>query len=123
MEWPLSTKCLLRSYSGGWNYFTIHFEGQLTVCLIERCVYEFLNSFELWSEIDFGIFRLFQFEAHNFDIEINVDTTAGGPSATGKPILSSGLGLGKDGGGSGLGPIPTKRSLNLDDYKKKRGLI
>jgi len=86
----------------------------------------FLNSFELWSEINrfyFGIFRLFQFEAHNFDIEINVDTTAGGPSATGKPILSSGLGLGKDGGGSGLGPIPTKRSLNLDDYKKKRGLI
>lgn len=63
------------------------------------------------------------FDAHDFDIEIDVDTTVAGPVNASKPLLSTGIGLGKDGLGSGLASRPTKRSLNLDDYKKKRGLI
>ena len=58
------------------------------------------------------------FDAHDFDIEIDVDTNVG-PSVTNpqlnvdmKPVAAAS----KDSG-------PSKRSLNLDDYKKKRGLI
>ena len=55
------------------------------------------------------------FDAHNFDIEINVDTNvvAANPvNVNLKPVnlATKDLGL-------------SKRSLNLDDYKKKRGLI
>lgn len=65
------------------------------------------------------------FDAHNFDIEIDVDTsmTPGNPGAA--PASS--------GAASVVTPInikpaareggPGKRSFNLDDYKKKRGLI
>jgi len=55
------------------------------------------------------------FDAHNFDIEIDVDTNvvAANPvNVNLKPVnlATKDLGL-------------SKRSLNLDDYKKKRGLI
>lgn len=62
------------------------------------------------------------FDAHNFDIEIDVDTSLIGgsvaaavnaPNSSSKPI----------GGPPSKDTGPTKRSLNLSDYKKKRGLI
>merc|ERR1719189_599141 len=61
------------------------------------------------------------FDAHNFDIEIDVDTNLIGnpnPGAAGAPMVAP----------INLKPTsseraPAKRSLNLDDYKKKRGLI
>ena len=60
------------------------------------------------------------FDAHNFDIEIDVGATLpGGPVAPSSVGLSSARPASiapKDTG-------PAKRSLNLSDYKKKRGLI
>jgi RNA polymerase-associated protein RTF1 len=62
------------------------------------------------------------FDAHDFDIDINVDTSltpsagnpGGGAAAVVTPINIKPAS--KDG-------APAKRSLNLDDYKRKRGLI
>merc|ERR1712179_676906 len=55
------------------------------------------------------------FDAHNFDIEIDVDTNvvAANPvNVNLKPVNLAAKDVGL-----------SKRSLNLDDYKKKRGLI
>merc|ERR1712156_153353 len=55
------------------------------------------------------------FDAHNFDIEIDVDTNvvAANPvNVNLKPVSLATKDMGL-----------SKRSLNLDDYKKKRGLI
>lgn len=55
------------------------------------------------------------FDAHDFDIEIDVDTTSGPSNPVNvnlKPVSLTSKSAG-----------PAKRSLNLDDYKKKRGLI
>lgn len=55
------------------------------------------------------------FDAHNFDIEIDVDTNvvAANPvNVNLKPVNLAAKDIGL-----------SKRSLNLDDYKKKRGLI
>ncbi len=72
------------------------------------------------------------FSAHDFDIEIDVDMSAvtsssvvAGPAPVKAPIgggSGGGLGVGSSGVGR-PGSGPTKRSLNLSDYKKKRGLI
>ena len=61
------------------------------------------------------------FDAHNFDIEIDVDTTnlASNPSNLGVGVMTAPLNIKPP---AKEGPT-TKRSLNLDDYKKKRGLI
>jgi len=69
------------------------------------------------------------FDAHDFDIEIDVDTTDGGGAV--HPAVSmtthsvnSGNGVGgTEGAGPKIDPGPSKKSLNLDAYKKKRGLI
>ena len=71
------------------------------------------------------------FDAHDFDIEIDVDTndTVGVANVSLAPAVAV-AGVGGGGGtlkGSG-GPKsvdsgPSKKSLNLDAYKKKRGLI
>ena len=55
------------------------------------------------------------FDAHNFDIEIDVDTNVVAANPVNVNLKPVNLGT-KDIGLS-------KRSLNLDDYKKKRGLI
>ncbi|XP_040573431.1 RNA polymerase-associated protein Rtf1 [Lepeophtheirus salmonis] len=55
------------------------------------------------------------FDAHNFDIEIDVDTTLGPSNPVNVNLKPVSLAQ-KDTG-------PAKRSLNLDDYKKRRGLI
>jgi len=55
------------------------------------------------------------FDAHNFDLDINVDTiqsTPLTPSISLKPVTASSTPTG-----------PTKRSLKLDEWKKKRGII
>ena len=70
------------------------------------------------------------FDAHNFDIEIDVDPTIGGAPGGGptsanpmsmnaKPVVAPA----PLGGGPKAASGPAKRSLNLSDYKKKRGLI
>lgn len=62
------------------------------------------------------------FDAHDFDIEIDVDTDAvGGPTAVVNPVNVDMKAVGSVAGSRD--PGPSKRSLNLDDYKKKRGLI
>lgn len=73
------------------------------------------------------------FDAHDFDIEIDVDmSSASSASAPVKAAPAAGSAAG--GGGSALSGAsaaagggksggPAKRSLNLSDYKKKRGLI
>ena len=66
------------------------------------------------------------FDAHDFDIEIDVDTSltsssmtsASAPPAAAVPPIANPVSK-TVGSGSG----PSKRSLNLSDYKKKRGLI
>eukprot|EP00096_Caligus_rogercresseyi_P006787 TRINITY_DN2363_c0_g1_i1.p1 TRINITY_DN2363_c0_g1~~TRINITY_DN2363_c0_g1_i1.p1 ORF type:complete len:727 (-),score=351.01 TRINITY_DN2363_c0_g1_i1:190-2370(-) len=55
------------------------------------------------------------FDAHNFDIEIDVDTSLGPSNPVNVNLKPVSL-TQKDTG-------PAKRSLNLDDYKKRRGLI
>ena len=55
------------------------------------------------------------FDAHNFDIEIDVDTNVVAANPVNVNLKPVNLAT-KDVGLS-------KRSLNLDDYKKKRGLI
>ena len=55
------------------------------------------------------------FDAHNFDIEIDVDTNVVAANPVNVNLKPVSLAT-KDVGLS-------KRSLNLDDYKKKRGLI
>lgn len=62
------------------------------------------------------------FDAHNFDIEIDVDTSIVGNATTpGSGAMVTPLNIGKPASREGGGA--PKRSLNLDDYKKKRGLI
>ena len=53
------------------------------------------------------------FDAHDFDIEINLDTVT--HSSAIKVCLTPGVNVKEN-----LGP---KKSLNLADYKKQRGLI
>ena len=53
------------------------------------------------------------FDAHDFDIEINLDTFT--PNSAIKVSLTPGVNVKEN-----LGP---KKSLNLADYKKQRGLI
>ena len=68
------------------------------------------------------------FDVHNFDIEIDVNLkgNVGTPANVIAPPVAAGAmrtgGVGADGGAKALGG-PSKRSLNLADYKKKRGLI
>ena len=52
------------------------------------------------------------FDVHNFDVDLDVDVPVG-------PVVQSGPQL-------GIGPPRAsgpKRSLNLEDYKKRKGLI
>ena len=69
------------------------------------------------------------FDAHDFDIEIDVDTTDGGAGGGGASLavsMTSGVNSGNGMGGAAgpkLDSGPSKKSLNLDAYKKKRGLI
>jgi len=70
------------------------------------------------------------FDAHDFDIEIDVGDM-GGPTPGGPTLAAMKPMGGGSGGGAGVGPGaagridpgPSKKSLNLDAYKKKRGLI
>ena len=55
------------------------------------------------------------FDAHDFDVDINLDVPLGAMSS---PIM-----IGAEGGIGGVLKTGPKRSLNLDEYKKRRGLI
>jgi len=62
-----------------------------------------------------GVHKVDIFDAHNFDLDINVDTiqsTPITPSINLKPVTASTTPAG-----------PTKRSIKLDEWKKKRGII
>ena len=74
------------------------------------------------------------FDAHDFDIEIDVDTNDTSVGVANVSLAPAVAVAGVGGGGGGAlkgsgGPKsvadsgPSKKSLNLDAYKKKRGLI
>ena len=65
------------------------------------------------------------FDAHNFDIEIDVDATLANGASSANPTnqVSANAAVKPAASITPKNTGPAKRSLNLSDYKKKRGLI
>ncbi|XP_054162672.1 RNA polymerase-associated protein RTF1 homolog [Oppia nitens] len=64
------------------------------------------------------------FAAHNFDIKIDFDVDIGIPApSSGNSLTNNNNSLSTIGCPLNTPKIPNRRSLNLDEYKKKKGLI